>query len=66
MRLQTHHRVHLNVIVEHLPGFFANTNALKDHIKMEEWVGPNVDSAVENPHPRGAERGPALRCRLGI
>jgi hypothetical protein len=29
-----------------LPGFFADVNALKGHVKMEEWVGPNGNSAV--------------------
>jgi hypothetical protein len=46
MRPQTHHQVRLDVTVEHLPGFFVDVNALKGHVKMEEWVGPNGDSAV--------------------
>jgi len=32
--------------VEHFSGLFADVNALKGHVKMEEWVGPNGDSAV--------------------
>jgi hypothetical protein len=66
MRPQTHRWVRLDVFVEHFSGIFADANALKDYVKMEERVGPNGDSAVVNLHPRGAERGRALRCRLGI
>ena len=46
MRPQTHHWVRLDVIVENFSGRFADVNALKGHVKMEEWVGPNGDSAV--------------------
>jgi hypothetical protein len=66
MRPQTQHWVRLDVIVENFSGRFADVNALKGHVKMEEWVGPNGDSAAVNLHPRSAERGPALRCHLGI
>jgi hypothetical protein len=46
MEPQTHHWVRLGVVVDQLPGFFADANALKGHVKMEDWVGPSGDSAV--------------------
>ena len=46
MRPQTHHWVRPDIIVEHLSSLFADANALKGRVKMEEWVGPNGDSAV--------------------
>ena len=70
MRPQTHHWVRLDVIVKHFPVFFRGCQRAEEP-RQDEGAGGaerglSRGARQENLHPRSVERGPALRCRLGI